>query len=268
MADLRPHPALSVSEPVRFLQETAALVIGRRLLRRLPRGDGHGVIVIPGFLGDDGLNRPLVRFLNELGYCASGWGLGRNLGPSPEREAAMLELVDNVSQRSGGKITLIGHSLGGIYARELSRMLPGKVRQVISLGSPFSHPQEMPEPPIAKLFRRLNPDMSEFENNRDAMAEPLSVPYTSIFTKGDGVVHWSQCVQGNGCQKTENIRVIGSHMGLTMNPAVRIIIADRLAQPEDEWQRFKHKRWRRLLIPRTDGQLRRARFNAVQELAI
>ena len=104
---------------------------------RMPRGDGHPVVILPGFLGDDLYNAPLCRYLKFLDYDGSGWGQGRNLGP---RDNLLERVVDDVAGRvasAGKKVTLIGHSLGGIYARELAKAAPELVRQVISLGSPF-----------------------------------------------------------------------------------------------------------------------------------
>jgi hypothetical protein len=109
-----PHWSLALSEAPRAMLEFAQLPLTRRLLRHQAQGDGHAVMVIPGFRGDDSFNEPLVKFLNKLGYHASGWGLGRNHGPGSFTTEALTANLEDLAQ--GGQVSLIGHSLGGIYA--------------------------------------------------------------------------------------------------------------------------------------------------------
>src|SRR6266704_4229389 len=134
----RPSAGLLVTEPVRGLADHAALVLATPLLAAAPRGDGHGVLVLPGLLASDTSTVPLRRFLRWLGYDVRGWNLGRNLGPTDEVLDELPRALLAVAERTGGPVSLIGWSLGGIYARELSRQSPGQTRQVITLGSPFT----------------------------------------------------------------------------------------------------------------------------------
>jgi pimeloyl-ACP methyl ester carboxylesterase len=115
----------------RALLELAALVPAYPVLRRAPVGDGHAVLVLPGLMASDFSTRALRRFLRDKGYQAHGWKQGRNLGPSDALIAAMVERLADVHRRSGRRVSLIGWSLGGIYARELARAMPDLVRQVI-----------------------------------------------------------------------------------------------------------------------------------------
>jgi pimeloyl-ACP methyl ester carboxylesterase len=121
-----PPPAawLALTEPQRVMGEVLSLASVRQLLDRLPQGDGHPVMVLPGFLGSDVYNASLRRFLKSLGYRVHGWGLGRNLGPRDDALEKLLARFRMLSDRYGESLTLIGHSLGGIFARELAREDP------------------------------------------------------------------------------------------------------------------------------------------------
>lgn len=107
------------------------------LQRMLPAGDGHPVLVLPGLLAGDGSTWILRRILRRLGYAAYGWGLGRNIGPTAKAVSGMRDLLDKLHSRYHTPVSLIGWSLGGIFARGLARDHPSAVRQVITLGSPF-----------------------------------------------------------------------------------------------------------------------------------
>ena len=237
-----PHWSLALTEAPRALTEFGAQVLLRRvLLSKLPRGDGHGVMVIPGFMGDDSLNRSLVDFLNKLGYRASGWQMGRNLGLGSISLDDLRAKLERLERASGGKVSLIGHSLGGIYAREIARMQPHTIRQVISLGSPFGDGRDSGSH-ASRLHQMLNPDIQVDPNLlrlRDGLAIAPPVPTTSIYSKSDGVVNWRTAIQNKGHHQTQNIQVFGSHCGLTLNPAVWYLVADRLLHDETSWQPFK-----------------------------
>lgn len=244
-----PHIALALTEAHRAFGEYAALAIARRWLHRMPQGDGHGVMVLPGFMGDDGYNAPLRRYLAKLGYASCGWGLGRNLGP---RDNLLDRAVDNISQlaeSSGGKVSLVGHSLGGIYARELAKEIPQLVRQVISLGSPFGEGRDTGSYP-RRFFSILNPD-EEITIDQHTLTQPPQVPTTSVYSRGDGIVNWRTARQ-HGCHKqAENIEVWGSHCGLTFNPTVWFLLAERLQQAENHWKPFVRARRRQWFYPPT-----------------
>jgi pimeloyl-ACP methyl ester carboxylesterase len=233
-----PHWLLALSEAPRAMVDYSTLALSRPLLRKMPRGDGHGVMVIPGFMGDDPFNQPLVDFLNQLGYRATGWQLGRNLGPgSFSREDLEARLADLV-EAGGGKVSIIGHSLGGIYAREIARAEPNIVRQVITLGSPFGKGRDSGSN-ASRLYQRMNPNAAsdpEQEARQAQLAVAPPVPTTAIYTRGDGVVNWRTSLQRRGLSPSQNIEVPGSHIGLTINPAVWYLLADRLQQAANDWQ--------------------------------
>jgi len=136
---LPPSPALLALEGRAWL-EFAALVPALPLLARAPRGDGHPVLVLPGWLASDRSTWALRRFLRDRGYHVHGWRLGRNLGPDAGTVAGLGRRFVALRARHGQKLSLVGWSLGGIYARELARRFHGDVRQVITLASPFRAP--------------------------------------------------------------------------------------------------------------------------------
>ena len=132
-----PNAALYLSEPVRGAIDLTLSPLTRPILARARRGDGHGVLVLPGMLASDRSTAPLRSWLRHRGYYVRGWRLGRNLGPSEQVLEGMPEAVRDLSERTGGPVSLIGWSLGGIYARHLALSHPEAVRQVITLGSPY-----------------------------------------------------------------------------------------------------------------------------------
>ena len=246
-----PPPAgLALTEALRAAGEFTGLMLTRRWLDRLPAGDGHGIVLMPGFLGSDGYNEPLRKYLNKLGYQGVGWAQGRNLGPRGDLLERVVEHIVDLARETGGKVTLIGHSLGGIYARELAKEIPDQVRQVISLGSPFGKGRDTGSYP-RRLFSLLNPD-EEVTIQEHLLTEPPPVPTTAVYSHGDGIVNWLTCLQHGQYPQTQNIRVRGSHCGLTFNPMVWFLLAERLAQGEDDWKPFKSRSWQRLFYPAED----------------
>jgi len=251
----RAHPPsalLALTEPHRAMGEFAAFLALRPLMSFLPRGDGHGVLVLPGFMATDSSTVPMRRLLKQLGYEVAGWELGRNLKVNNQRFQEMAECVDKLYERTGGKISIIGWSLGGVFARELAKQMPDKVRQVITLGSPISDNRRYTNArPIFEAINGKRPEPMKTGKFRK-LADAPPVPTTSILTKTDGVVHWRGSVQRRGeHEQIENIEVFASHIGLGVNPAVMLAIADRLAQPEGEWTPFQPKGLAGFAFPRT-----------------
>lgn len=220
------------------------------LLRQAPAGDGHPVLVLPGFLANGSSTFPLRHFLKSLGYAAHRWKLGRNLGGVGEKEEQLLARLRELRRRYGRKVSVIGWSLGGLYARELSWLAPDDVRQVITLGTPFRHHTGTA---VTLLYEDVSGQREAHMDPRllARLSQPPPVPATSIYTRTDGVVHW-RCSLERPTSRTENIRVHGSHCGLGHNPLALWAIADRLAQPEDSWRPFKRDMVRRFAYPTPD----------------
>jgi pimeloyl-ACP methyl ester carboxylesterase len=122
----------------RAIHEFGAFLGALPLLSLAPRGDGHPVLVLPGLVASDTSTGPLRSFLRNRGYAVSGWRQGRNLGLRDGVQHAMTDLVHELNDFHGRKVSLVGWSLGGLYARQLAKMMPDRVRSVITLGSPFA----------------------------------------------------------------------------------------------------------------------------------
>src|SRR5256714_11310276 len=132
-----PSRALMFLE-ARAIHELGAFIGALPLLSLAPKGDGHPVLVLPGLVASDSSTRPLRGFLRNYGYAVCGWRQGRNLGLREGVQRAMVDLVQELNDTHGRKVSLVGWSLGGVYARQLAKMMPDRVRSVLTLGSPFA----------------------------------------------------------------------------------------------------------------------------------
>ncbi len=215
----------------------------------LPRGKGRPVLVLPGFMAGDSSTRPLRILLRALGHNAVGWGLGSNIGPTANILEGMIELLDRLD-REDGPVDVIGWSLGGIYGREMARLAPGAVRQVITLGSPFqiSDSNESNVGPMFRALARTHSDQIMMPRIADHAREQIAVPTTSVYSRTDGIVRWSHCLDPDQ-PFSENIEVRGSHCGLGHNPAAVMVIADRLAHVTGQWKPYAPPAAARNLFP-------------------
>ena len=220
------------------------------LLRRLPAGDGHPVLVLPGFTASDRSTARLRWLLRKLGYRTYGWRLGTNLGPTPHIVQGLSNRIARIRKANNNEpISIIGWSLGGIFARVLVRERPEHFRQVITLGSPF-RTRLGDKSAVSGLWESLEPlhDPEFLETFATAERPPLHVPATSIYSRTDGVVSWRLCLEAKS-PIAENVEVFGSHSGMGFNTAVAYVVADRLAQPIGQWKRFRSPLLLRGLYP-------------------
>jgi thioesterase domain-containing protein len=222
------------------------------LQRMLPIGDGHPVLVLPGLLAGDGSTWTLRRLLRRLGYRAHGWGLGRNVGPTAKALAGLAARLDELHARYDAPISLIGWSLGGIFARGLARRYPSAVRQVITLGSPYRLEHDSQSRATRSFNRYAHLHVERRGRLVELEAEPMPVPATSIYSRYDGMVAWQTCID-TVSPRAENIAVHSSHIGYGHHPATVWAIADRLAQPLDAWAPFRPPAVLRPLFPRPDA---------------
>lgn len=222
----------------RAFVEYVGFLLSKDELKDLPRGDGHPVMVLPGWLTSDLSTRPLRGFLTELGYSAHGWGLGRNMGGSEEMETQLAQRIEALADETGSKVSLIGWSAGGVYARALAHQMQHNVRQVITMGSPFRGIKGTTS--VEWLYEWITgePIDDADQQVRNRAAAPPPVPTTSIYSKGDGIVHWEVCRDEEEGHMRQNFEVKGSHTGLGHNPRVLQCIADRLALAEGTWRPY------------------------------
>jgi pimeloyl-ACP methyl ester carboxylesterase len=250
----------STTELQRAAWEYTALQLSWPVLKsKLPHGDGHPVIIFPGFLTGDTFTAVLRNCIEEKGYKTYGWDNGLNFGFDEATAGHLKQRLKQVFDESGGrKVTLIGHSLGGIYARELAREFPNMVRGVVTMGTPFG----MMDDPAAATSRRLsrlydffNPggDKLKFEDIRERMLTPPAAPTTSLYSKEDGIVDWKGALNPDSSE-SENIEVRGSHLGMAFNPMTIAAVLDRLAQKEGDWKPFDPANYRSLVFPANDTE--------------
>jgi pimeloyl-ACP methyl ester carboxylesterase len=221
--------------------EYASARLAMRRIASWPRGDGHPVLVLPGFLAGPFSTDLLRKVLRELNYRVYDWGLGTNMGYHARMKESLPARVRDIRERNDGRrVSLIGWSAGGIYARELARGRPDDVRSVITLGSPFRGNHQANT--VWKVWRLVNrgadATRSVSERALDRRARPLSVPTSCIYSKSDGIVAW-QCCMSEPAPQTENIEVRSSHLGYGHNVQTLWVIADRLAQPEGQWRPYR-----------------------------
>ncbi|MEH6585104.1 MAG: alpha/beta hydrolase [Halioglobus sp.] len=252
VADIRP-PKLrhSISELGRVALEAGTSLLCKGLFKTLPEGDGHTVMTIPGFMGADGSTSMLRKFLNERGYNAVPWGMGRNASDAradsmddfmrhrAQLEGQIAQLIEEEFHSSGRKLTLIGWSLGGLYAVALAHRYPQYIRQVITLGTPFGDPRGTALYSVMARMNRQSNDESEESLRRwvdyTYSGGELQVPVLTLYSESDGIV-------GKGIARCEgdprfvtNMAVMASHVGFPFNPLVFAVIANHMVAPDQRW---------------------------------
>jgi len=244
-----PAARLYLTEPARGLLDLAALPLAAGWLASAPRGDRHAVLVLPGLLASDMSTGLLRRYVRWLGYDVHGWQLGRNVGPTSTVLTELPRALCDLAATSGGPVSIIGWSLGGIYARELGRDHPGLVRQVITLGSPFAltDPRQSHANGAYQRSSRRHAAADRIPT-REEVARPIDVLSTAVYSRQDGIVSWQTCIE----QETalhENVEVRCGHLGFGVDPATLWVIADRLAAPAGQRKPFRPPALLRALYP-------------------
>lgn len=226
------------AEPLRAAFEYASMKLMNS--DELPQGDGHPVVIFPGLASDPHALKPLRNCCEKLGYAVYDWEQGFNTGPQGDLDA----WLDNLAQHVKGvarlhhrRVSLIGWSLGGIYAREIAKLQPELSRRVITLGTPFAG--RGTETHVGWLYRLLNGSAPLVDDELAARLRGRPpVPTTSIYSRSDGIVAWQSCVIEADAEAgakshedggTDNVEVEGSHIGLGWNPEVLRTVAQRLS---------------------------------------
>jgi len=237
-----PSAGLYLTEPARGLANLTTLPLAAPWLAVAPRGDGHGVLVLPGLLASDMSTTLLRRYLRRLGYGVQGWNLGRNLGPTDAVLDGLPRALALLAERTGGPVSVVGWSLGGIYARELARQHPAQVRQVITLGSPFAltDPRQSRADRVYRRRGNLHADSGRLPSP-EQVGQPLRVPSTAVYSRRDGIVSWQACIEPETALH-QNVEVRCAHLGFGVDPATLWLVADRLAVPVARWRPFRAPR--------------------------
>jgi triacylglycerol lipase len=237
---------LTASACLDFMQQFASLAqdpVGYGL--GVPRGDGRPVLLIPGFTAGDWSLGTLARWLSRIGYQPYLSGIDLNVG-CPRRKMELVGWrVEKIARDSGRRVTIVGHSLGGVLARAIAVTNPAVVREVVALGSPIRngwtgvHDQLRPTLQVIQSFWQTFSDAPESCGTMECscgFAEAVFAPtptrsrFSSIYTRGDEVVQWQSCVDDAGA----NFEVSGLHASLIVNRQVYrilgLILADTAAE--------------------------------------
>ena len=245
-----PNLVYAIAELPRAVFEMLSLLPAHLIIAKAPRGDGHPVITLPGYRASDSSMNILRRYLERWGYDPHPWGLGTNLAIGTDRtyyEERFVEGLDRIVDHRGEPATLIGWSQGGIIARQAAKIRPDLVRHVVTLGSPIADTPEATT--IWRIFKRtspreITPDLMEFLRE---IATPVeNVRCTCIYSQTDGIVA-PYLAQDWVSPVAENIRLYTSHFGMAVNPIVLYVVADRLAQTEENWRPFGRNMLEKLL---------------------
>lgn len=234
----RPSLALLGAEPFRAAMEFAWHKLAKS--DGTQPGDGHPVVIFPG-LGADGKSVATLRaHCRSLGYDAFDWGQGFNTGPKGDLDTWLHTLKSQVADLLAGHsqpATLIGWSLGGLYAREIGKLMAPRIRQVITMGTPFNAKSDHTN--VGWLFQLLSGSSSAMA---PALSRRLRTPpplrTTAIYSRTDGVVAWQTCRHDKRSTLVHDIEVDSSHLGMGWNRDVLAAVADRLVQPPGPWRRY------------------------------
>jgi triacylglycerol lipase len=233
----------------RFPLEAAVLFLSYAIRQPFPRADNRNrktVMMIPGFMAGDLTLAPLAKFCEWLGHKTFFTGIWSN-SRCPREMVPHLERSLEEIHAAFGRVVIIGHSLGGMYALELAVRRPDLIERVITLGSPVrsvvdsSHPLVLATARFVAILRGMDhgcitPSGTCIENGVER--HPGEVPTTAMYSRTDGVVNWESCVHQSGATTVENVEVTGSHIGMAVNAGVYHVVADRLAIPPREQRSY------------------------------
>lgn len=240
-----PPPLLHTALELRAPFELALLGPALPMLLMAPRGDGHPVLLVPGFMSTEVPLLAMQAYLRNRGYVVETWGFGRNVGLQRKHVAALEQKVRFLHHRHRRKVSIVGWSLGGAFALYVAHHAPECVRGIITLGSPVTVGAEgsQSSPAVHLLYRLVAHPLGSAAHAMQPRVRQLRarppVPMSCLYSATDGVVPAHQAQFAGDPALHENIRVPGSHCGLGFNPWVMKIVADRLAQPEGRWRPFR-----------------------------
>ena len=202
--------------------------------RGVPRGDGRPVLLVPGFLSGDWSLGVLHGWLKRIGYDAYLSGIVFNVRASEHMLAGLRQRIEEVREQNDSRVTLLGHSRGGVLAKVLAQRRPDRIEQVIALGAPLADqldiaPITQAAVGVVRVANELGFGRRYHTEGRFTydLRQPPIVPITSIYTRSDDVVNFRSCIRPD----IPSIAVWGSHNGLVINPEVYRLLGRLLARP-------------------------------------
>jgi pimeloyl-ACP methyl ester carboxylesterase len=254
----------AVSEAARFVGRSARDRLHRRdvpYASRVPERGLEPVVLVPGFMAGDGTLGLMARHLRGLGYRTYRSTMHANVGCTLEASDALERRIETIAAKRGRKVTIVGHSLGGLMARGLAGRRPDLVDGIVTLGSPIlapgaAHPILLFDLMVltrlqrAGLGRMMGEDCTSGECARQSWEQsrvPLAtgVAFTSVFSRRDGIVDWRSCLDPQA--KTVEVRT--SHLGMAFDPAVLDVVADALAANRARRTRELSRQARLAVVP-------------------
>jgi pimeloyl-ACP methyl ester carboxylesterase len=248
------HGAAALPAPAKWRMATEWRALGELgtsltgwpfLVSAAERGDGHPVLVLPGFLAGDASTYFTRGFLSRVGFDAYGWELGRNMGGIRKMRAGLAARLEAIYARTQRRVSIVGWSLGGVYARDLAQSHPEIVRYVVGLASPLT--RDLRSANTGALYARAAKEDADdgsgdapgmLAREFDRLTGELACPATAMYSRCDGIVNWRTCLIAEG-SRSENLEVaLASHTGFGINAAALLAIADRLSQADGAFARF------------------------------
>lgn len=230
----RPALSLSLSELNRAGRDTFALPLKmRRLTQQSPKGQGQPVLTLPGYGGGDGSMFAIRYFLKKLGYQPYALSLGRNFESAEDRirriedaiafrekmSSAVAERVAHIYKKTGQKVMLVGWSMGGLYALDVSQSQSDQVAKVVTLGTPFGDPRATAMWDVMRKISRSkvaveDMDFSGWMNKCEVSSS--AIPIHIIYSEQDGIVP-SHIARLPEHQDVHHHQVDASHVGFAFN---------------------------------------------------
>lgn len=202
--------------------------------RGVPRGDGRPVLLVPGFLNGDWALTVLRTWLERIGYHAYSSGIYFNVRASEHQIAGLRHRLGEIHAIDPSRVTLVGHSRGGLLAKVLAQRRPDAIEQVIALGAPLADqsditPLTQAAVGVVRTANEIGFGLKMRAEGRFAydLRQPPAVPTTSIYTRADDVVNFRSCIRAD----IPSIAVWGSHNGLVSNPEVYRLLGRLLSRP-------------------------------------
>ena len=224
-------PPFNVFLETRSLIEWGTMFGLYYLIPKKKQGNNKPVLLMPPYLGNDSSTKFVRKYLKAVGFKTYKWELGVNMINS-KYLPKLVERLDEIYEKHGEKVSLVGWSGGGIFAKIIANRYPDKVEQLITIGSPVWGVKNM-QTPLVKVLEFLRGKTLRERNNKflRELEEIPEVPVTCIYTKTDGLVPWKHCLEAETLRKNiKNVEVYGSHIGMGANASVLVTVANALIE--------------------------------------